>query len=123
MKTHIAALVGLLLLGMTGAASAATLFTPSMLVAGTDDFDCELVNVSSGDLTVQIQALNLVGSVLSESGEITLGPGNMSNVVVSNPATFAYCKFTVQGSKRKVRAAAHRVAALGSSSLNSLPAQ
>ena len=72
---------------------------------GTQQIDCNILNLNKTSKTVQIDLMDYSGLIHGTSGPITLGPsqgisfGDVVNQV-------AWCRFIVDGSPKKYRAAA-----------------
>jgi hypothetical protein len=94
-----------LILFLCGAAQADTLFTPPLFDGGSDAFECELANVSSGDRVVRIQIIDADGIVLSDSGDFIL-PAGRSDFVAFQTRAELYCRFDVQAGKDDYRGSA-----------------
>src|SRR5919201_5362341 len=92
-----------LILFLCGAAQADTLFTPPLFDGGSDAFECELANVSSGDRVVRIQIINADGIALSDSGDFILPAGRSDFVALSQTRAELYCRFDVQAGKGDYR--------------------
>ncbi len=80
-----------------------TLFSPPLVAAGSNVFDCYLVNVSLKPRKVKIEVINRAGDVV-ETVETTLGPGQEDVARASADLLPRYCKFVVQGSRQLFRA-------------------
>ena len=64
-------------LGLSGAAQAADLFTPPLFPASSDVLVCEAANVSTATRTVRIQLIDSTGTVVGDTGEFSLPPGTV----------------------------------------------
>ena len=107
MNNLVMILATMLVLALSGAAQAATLFTPP-LRPDTDDFlKCLIVNTTGVNRTVQIQVIGDDGVVLDDSGDVILAAGAIaeSSVKETSGNHPRYCKFTV-ANKNFVRASA-----------------
>ncbi len=96
------ALAAACFLGLGGAAQAAVLTTPVVLVSpsGGTFMSCLVSNVSEHAITVRIEALDFHGATLADSGQITLPAGQSDG---QSAYENARCRFTV-GSRTAVRA-------------------
>ena len=82
---------------------AGDLVTPAMYVGTSTTASCKLVNVTSSTIDAQIQLIGSTGTVLVDSGPITLGAGSATSRNYADPGDMVYCRF-VKASKSKVRA-------------------
>jgi hypothetical protein len=85
-------LAALLLLASSGMARAANMFAGPLFPAGGDVCECEIVNVTASAKNVQIQIFDKLGSVIGDSGTLSLPPGQIASIIsgVNGPQ---YCKF------------------------------
>jgi hypothetical protein len=90
---------------------AGDLVTPSIGVGASTNAACKLVNISSSTITAQLQLVDSAGSVLLDSGSITVVAGHETSQVLLTANDEVYCRF-VKASKSKVRAS---LTAFGSS--------
>ncbi len=87
---------------------AGTLITPTLWAVAPDDgFACNLTNVGHKTRIVQIRIITN-GTVLLESGELSLAPRNTTDHTVNglDGGGPIYCEFTVEGSEKDYRGAA-----------------
>ena len=65
---------------VTAAASAADLFTPSILISANSDdsVQCQLINVSAQSRTVSIQLINESGLAVVQGGQSVVTPGHVT---------------------------------------------
>jgi len=95
----------ILVWGLSGAAYADVLFTPSLpAIYATNEVHCSIVNVDGRTRDVVIEALNPGGAVVGTSGQIRLAPGNVAVVAVPGNLTPVHCRFEVEGHGKKFRA-------------------
>jgi hypothetical protein len=112
MRTRIIITITALILGLSDAIYAATLFTPPLhlTLVATAEFRCQIVNVSNKNRTVRIQIVRASdGDVFLDSGDLILNPGRGDSISFSpgvDGFVDLYCKFQVMGSKNSVRASA-----------------
>ena len=92
-----------LVLGLSGMAQAAVLYTPAMTPEGGGSFICRVVNVSGQTRNVTIDIMSHHGGKVATSFEIPILRGQMESVMRDNDSTRSYCRVTVQGSKQSVR--------------------
>jgi len=90
------------------AASAATLFSGSISLAGTNSIQCRIVNVATTPSQVEIEEFDSNGVVLWSSGRRTIGAGQalVDNAPLATSQMASYCGFVVSGVARSYRAAA-----------------
>ncbi len=113
------------LLALATTADAATLFTPPMsyqLWFGTD-VECKITNVANSPTTVRARSMSQQGNVQQDSGNVVLAPHESVELSGGNGAGRTYCRFDVQGSKRRVRASICRVSLGSDGCQGALPAQ
>jgi hypothetical protein len=92
------------------------LATPMVLVASNDSVMCRITNITPSPVPVQVQLIGAVtGSVVLDTGTITLPPGQTTETYLASVGSLVYCRF-VHASKSKVRAALAVFAATGSDS-------
>ena len=71
----------------------------------SQQLDCNILNANKTDKPVTIDILDYSGNVLVTSGPITVA--SYTGATVSDPSnSSAWCRFTVDGSPKKYRAAA-----------------
>ncbi len=107
MKRFIAGWV--VVLAVTGTAHAVTLITPPLVPLGDNNFECQIINVSTEALSVRMQVWGGSNNLISDSGVFTLNPGLGGIAGASTTDLPRYCKFIVDGMKRAVRASAYLV--------------
>jgi hypothetical protein len=96
-----------LILALTGAARAATLFTPPLFLEGEGRLlVCHLTNVTAQSRSVQSRIFNAVGTVVVGTRNFTLAAGETELLDAAAAHIPRYCKFTVDGPKSTVRASA-----------------
>ena len=107
MKRSVAAgvIVGLSL-ALCAVIEAADLFTSHLLVGGSNNFQCRILNVSAGERTVQIQIKNATSRATEATIKQTLagGSGTASFARAAEGGEDFYCQFTVSGRKADYRA-------------------
>lgn len=87
-------------------ASASRLVTVPLFPSGADNFYCQLANVSTKPRVARIEILNTgAGTVQSDSGEITLNPGEGTVRQATSLSAQYVCRFTVDG-RRNFRGSA-----------------
>lgn len=103
-------------------ATVLTLGTSSAAIAGTkimstgpgalyyptfsgNTLHCNIVNLYSNARPVMIEAIDYLGVVTTTSGPLVLNPGTGATLPVTDGSS-ARCRFTVDGSAKKYRAAA-----------------
>ena len=98
------------LIMFSAAAPAAELYTPPLLFSsgfgGSAQFWCMIVNVSNSAREVTLEIIEVLPNGetdVAASGNALLEPG-VSTFVTSTSEFSSYCKFTVEGLKRTVRA-------------------
>jgi hypothetical protein len=119
-------LVSVLILAVAGAAGAETLISPPLFIDFRDGVTCYILNVSAKDRTVDIQVINGSGTVIVDSGSLTVAPGHTKQEGGGVPDSDTYyCKFTTSSGKGDYRAAIARFSALAptASDLNGYPVQ
>jgi hypothetical protein len=79
------------------------LVTPTAYVGSATYVACKLINVSSATIPAQLQMLNSTGTVLEDTGPVTVGAGHLVGLSHFAPTDDVYCRF-VKASKSKVRA-------------------
>ena len=94
-----------LLVALVSEAQGATLWTPSLAPAGTNELRCELQNVGNEQLDVSIDILDWDGDVVG-SGETFALPGGSAAWAADASDHPRACRFRFRGSKRNVRASA-----------------
>lgn len=94
------------LLALCPAIEAADLFTAPLLVAGSNGFQCRILNVSVGEHTVHLQIKNAVNGATVMTSKQTLagGRGTVSLTRAAEGGEDFYCQFTVSGRKANYRA-------------------
>lgn len=84
-----------------GAALAVELWTPPLRNEG-DIMSCQILNL--GPTAIQVTAELFDAGSLVSSGTLNVQPGWTQNVTYTSSTVYgAYCKFTFNGSKKKVR--------------------
>jgi len=73
-------------------ARAANMFAGPLFPVGDDTCECEIVNVTTTAKNVQILAISSGGTVLSDTGVMSLPPGQ-AVAAVSGASGQQYCKF------------------------------
>ena len=83
------------------------LITPTLWAKWPDRLACNLTNVDRRAHVVQVRIISN-GTVLFESGEVSLEPKHTTNHYVDglDPGGPIYCEFTVEGAKDMYRGAA-----------------
>src|SRR5262245_47623316 len=83
----------LMLFGISATTYAATMFAGPLYPNGiSDSCDCQIVNVSSGTKTIEIEVLNKTGGIIVQSGSISLQAGDIYVLSSGTPGA-QYCKF------------------------------
>lgn len=97
-----------LVLGLTASAGAATLYTaPLSFQLGFGlDVECKIVNVANSPTTVRVRAISDAGNITNDSGEVVLAPLESFELYANVLADRHFCRFDVNGGKRRVRAGA-----------------
>ena len=103
-------LTPLLVLALVTSSHAATLYTPPLswsLIAGSLAFRCEIVNVASGPREVRAQVITDAATTVADSGVVLLAPnGTLTQDYTTFGGDRTYCRFDVQGGRKKFRASA-----------------
>jgi hypothetical protein len=120
-RRHGVAAAGILL-ALAASARAATLITPPLFTDNGNALACMITNVGKKPVDVTIEAINAAGTVIG-SNATTIPPGNATNVSPATTFTTTFCRFTVKGGKKSVRAAACLRATANSPCGPALPAQ
>ena len=123
-RTVLLGLLGLAgLLGFSAPAGAATLYTAplSFQVPFGQDLVCKVVNVAKSPTTVRVRAISDDGTTTNDSGDVVLAPLESFALGANVLADRHFCRFDVNGGKRRVRAGACTVGANGCRAV--LPAQ
>jgi hypothetical protein len=95
---------GILVLGVTGVARAATLVTPLLHTSAIGDtLQCNAVNGGTRTISSITVDITVLGSSVGSGTCSNLAPGQFCQVTVPGP-TGAFCKVTVAGSTKNVRA-------------------
>ena len=93
MKTMPVLIGAVVMLVATEAAAANMIAGPiEPSIISTDNAVCEIVNVTTLDRTIQMQAISGSGAILNDSGPFTLPAGHAA-ALVSGAAGTQYCKF------------------------------
>jgi len=90
-------------LSVASASLAGDLVTPPIFVGDSTIASCKLLNITSAPIPAQFQLIAAGGTVLADSAQTTVAPGDVGRIVATNPNTFVFCRF-VRASKSKVRA-------------------
>jgi hypothetical protein len=90
-------------LSVASVSLAGDLATPPMYVGASSTAECRLTNITSAPIPAQFELIDFGGSVLTDSGSITVLAGSTASIVRDSPATPVYCRF-VHASRSKVRA-------------------
>ena len=95
-------ITGVLILGSTGIAQAATIYTPILTAeAGNAFFNCRALNVSRRTREVTVEIVSGLGDVLA-ANSFQVDPGTWLGVTSGDTAR-SYCRVTVRGGKNTVR--------------------
>ena len=97
----------LLFFGLTVPAHALTTLTSSPLHVGDGlSIHCAIANVGPHPITVTVQVINSVGTVVKEQEDAptSISPGHAGSLGEPGPITLAYCKFTGNFFRAFVRA-------------------
>ena len=101
--------------------------TPAALFVNPDNAYCQVVNVSTATQTVQAQLIQDDGTILVDTGKVSLAAGHAlaSLVAGTQPGvpTDVYCKFTVVGGSRADIRGSLSVGSAGKSVALSVPAE
>jgi hypothetical protein len=111
---------------LTARQQASVRFTPPVFIQTPDQGSCKVVNVTAVTLTVQIQSRDAVGAVLFDTGNISLGSGEVVGSVIPSGGIgpgHVSCKFTVVGGSRTDIRGALAVFQQGASDKLSVPAE
>jgi hypothetical protein len=90
------------MLSVASVSFASDLVTASLFVSQSSTAECNLVNITSAPITVQIQMLEAAGVSLLNSGPLLVPGGAVVSFLATNPIANVYCRF--MASKSKVRA-------------------
>jgi hypothetical protein len=99
------------------------LYTPPLRIEERDlfagpvvvvQFRCQMVNITGQNRTVRIRIKNQSGTVVEDTGNLTLGAGDILQLLTEVPDNGTpghisppfYCQFTTSGAKSDVRAVA-----------------
>ncbi len=108
LRTSAVVAVVLALIGASTAHAAGILYTAAQVRVGRD-FSCDVVNVATRDVTVTIEAINVLGEADMSEQDVVVHPGHAASWVVrSNTGSgLLYCKFIVTvGNRLLLRASA-----------------
>lgn len=108
LRTAAVVAVALVLIGAGTAHAAGILYTASLNRVNRD-FTCSVVNVSTRDVTLTIEAINSIGNAELSAPDVVVEPGRtISWFVISNVGTgLLHCKFIVTvGNRLLLRASA-----------------
>jgi len=89
-------------LGGPSSAAAGELYTPPLY--STYGGDCHLANLNDHPIDVTIDVINLSGEIQNTHSDTVVPGGISTGPVVVTPTSRAYCRFTFEGSAKKVRA-------------------
>lgn len=104
------------------AANAAILTTPPLNSHATQHAHCTLANVSAKPVQViNVEAIGTSSTVLGSSGEFTIQPGEIVNVIAIDSVD-VFCRFNIKGSAKAVRAALNVEDAAGNQMIMVIPA-
>ena len=88
---------------LSGVAEAGTLRTSTLRAAGSDVGRCECVNISTSTRQMTVEVIDAdSGNVIVTSGPFQIPPNR--RIATSFSSATAWCRFPVQGGKRKFRA-------------------
>ena len=94
MRASTGLVVAVLVLGLAGAAHAASMFAGPLFPNGvSNSCACEAVNISSGTKTIQIQILNKANHVLAETAMEAVAKGSAGPQAIYLGGGFMWCKF------------------------------
>ena len=79
------------------------LFTPPAYVGGDQEVTCKMLNITSAPIPAELEMIQEGGTVLYDSGPITLGPSLVWGYSHAGPNDIVYCRF-VNATTRKIRA-------------------
>jgi hypothetical protein len=92
------------LLSVASTSLAGDLVTPPVFVGSSSSVSCRLVDITTAPVPIgDIQVRAADGTLLFDTGPITLNPGATGSITVNDPGQLVYCRF-VKASKSKVRA-------------------
>ena len=75
-------------------------------LAGTQQLNCSILNANTTAKTVTVDIMDYGGTVVDTSGSLTLAP--LTGITIGDGVGYvAWCRFTVDGSTKKYRAAAY----------------
>jgi hypothetical protein len=90
-----------------GLARAVTLVTsPLQLNGATTRLSCQILNVTTKQLTTRFRALDPDGDLVEDSGEFVLPAGQEFSSSFALGTGASHCTFEVKGSRNSVRASA-----------------
>ena len=104
MRTVVATILVLTLAGLSWGV---VLVTPNSEPAfsSSNFLFCYLTNVSAKDVTVRIETLDTGGAAINDTGDVTAQPFVRQAALTAAADGPTICRFTVNASKRAVRAA------------------
>jgi hypothetical protein len=103
-----------LVLALPGIASATTLVAGPLRVGNaTARLDCRAINVGTKDRVVRIEIVDSDGEVVVDSGDVTIVPGENDGRLSQPGQSVLFCRFTLAGGRRDIRASACQLDAAG----------
>src|SRR5262245_38304962 len=100
-------------LSVASASLARDLVTPPMFVGNSTTASCKLLNMTSAPIPAHLQLIAAGGTVLADSAQTTVAPGDVGSIFAVHPDTIVFCRF-VNASKSKVRAGMTTFVVVGS---------
>jgi hypothetical protein len=81
---------------------AGDLVTPPAFVGGSTNVECNLVNTESAPIPAHLELISRDGTVLQDSGSITVNGGAATSITQLGPDGYVYCRFA--NASKKARA-------------------
>jgi hypothetical protein len=101
MNAHRSFITIILMLTLVSVAQAATLYTPPIQA---NSLACEVLNVTSLELVVDVTVTKADGVVVQTTGPFSLPAGHIGGLTLSNVSSLHHsCKIQVEGSRFNVR--------------------
>lgn len=90
---------------LAGAAQGAVILSPPLFMAGTNEVECNIVNISDVDRDVTVEVWSAQGFPLASCFTGPLAAGHGFACRGSVVPSMRYCRFVVEGAKANFRAA------------------
>jgi hypothetical protein len=90
-------------LSVASLSRAADLFSSPVYVGSNSCGTCKVVNVTSAVLPAHVQVIETGGTVLADSGTMSLFPSQIYGIDACYTADYVYCRF-VNANTRKIKA-------------------